>query len=402
LATRLEDFLHRPRLAVTSAYVVALWCLPLLAIGVFKPASAHHYGLLAQAFLQGHLDLPARTYDDTFWHGHVYLPWGPFPSVLLMPLVATWGSSIPMVVLTVPATVLSAVGLMRLWRALGVDELGPRAWLTVLTLGGTSFLASAVLNSTYFTEHAVSFTLVTWALVLAFEKRLPLVAGVLIGLAALTRAPNALIVIPVAFVYIRGMPLSEAARRWAWLALGALPGIALVFLYNAVRFGSPLDSGYGPQILVDPTLIAARNVGLFSLAHLPKNLYYFLVAGPLPLGGERAAVLKPPFITFSQWGTGLVWVSPWLFLGLWARGKVAVWLWTGVATLLALPLLYYGIGWIQFGFRYATDATPLIAALAVLGSWTRGWRRWIVPVTIYCLVVNLVGTYWLVFQFAGA
>jgi hypothetical protein len=290
---------------------------------------------------------------------------------------------------------------MRLWRALGVDELGSRAWLTVLTLGGTSFLAAAVLNSTYFTEHAVSFTMVTWALVLALEGRLPLLAGLLIGLAALTRAPNGLLVIPLAFVYFRGLRSSDAMRRTALLALGALPGIALVFLYNAARFGSPLESGYGPETLVDPTLIAARNVGLFSLAHLPKNLYYFLVSGPLPRGGERAAVLGPPFITFSQWGTGLGWVSPWLFLALWARGRLAGWLWVGVAALLVLPLLYYSIGWIQFGFRYATDALPLLAALAVLGVWRMGWRRWIVPVTIYCVAINLIGTYWLVFQFAG-
>jgi hypothetical protein len=73
----------------------------------------------------------------------------------------------------------------------------------------------------------------------------------------------------------------------------------------------------------------------------------------------------------------------------------------GVAALLVLPLLYYSIGWIQFGFRYATDALPLLAALAVLGVWRMGWRRWIVPVTIYCVAINLIGTYWLVFQFAG-
>jgi hypothetical protein len=190
-------------------------------------------------------------------------------------------------------------------------------WLTLLTLGGTSFLAAAAMNLTYFIEHAVSFTLITWALVLALEGRYPLGAGVLVGLAALPRAPNGLLVIP-SRSSISGRCRHDALRRGAWLAHGAAPGIALVFLYNAVRFGSPLESGYGPETLLDPTLIAARNVGLFSLAHLPKNLYYFLVAAPLPLGGEREAVLKPPFVTFSQWGTGLVWVSAWLFLAMWA------------------------------------------------------------------------------------
>lgn len=68
---------------------------------------------------------------------------------------------------------------------------------------------------------------------------------------------------------------------------------------------------------------------------------------------------------------------------------------------MALPLLYYSIGWIQFGFRYAIDASPLLAAVAVSAARSRGWRRWIVPITIYCLAVNLVGVYWLVLQFVG-
>ena len=55
--------------------------------------------------------------DDTLWQGHVYVPWGPLPAVLLVPFVAVWGTSIPSLVLTVPATVLSGVGLMRLWRS---------------------------------------------------------------------------------------------------------------------------------------------------------------------------------------------------------------------------------------------------------------------------------------------
>ena len=70
-------------------------------------------------------------------------------------------------------------------------------------------------------------------------------------------------------------------RSWAWLTVGVLPAIVGFFAYNQVRFGTPLESGYALATL-PPFLEANREKGLFSLAHVPMNLDYFLAPPPDP------------------------------------------------------------------------------------------------------------------------
>jgi hypothetical protein len=59
------------------------------------------------------------------------------------------------------------------------------------------------------------------------------------------------------------------------LALGVLPAVVVFFAYNQIRFGSPFESGYALATL--PAFLEEhRRQGLFSLAHLPMNIDYFL------------------------------------------------------------------------------------------------------------------------------
>jgi hypothetical protein len=75
--------------------------------------------------------------------------------------------------------------------------------------------------------------------------------------------------------------------------------------------------------------------------------------------------------------------------------------WLGLAALLVLipTLLYYGGGWLQYGYRYALDSIPFVWLLCGLAakrdeddgavmSWT--WRSLIV----LGVVVGLGGVYW--------
>ena len=69
-------------------------------------------------------------------------------------------------------------------------------------------------------------------------------------------------------------------RAWVWLGLGVLPAIVAFFAYNQVRFGTPLESGYALATLPAVPRGQLRDQGLFSLAHVPMNLDYFLLHLP--------------------------------------------------------------------------------------------------------------------------
>lgn len=91
-----------------------------------------------------------------------------------------------------------------------------------------------------------------------------------------------------------------------------------------------------------------------------------LLQGPLSFPSENARILQFPYIQPSRWGMGLVYTSPALLYALRAklREPLAQACWLGVFSMMLPIITYYGIGWIQFGFRYALDFIPLLALLA--------------------------------------
>ena len=88
-------------------------------------------------------------------------------------------------------------------------------------------------------------------------------------------------------------------------------------------------------------------------------------------------------------------------------GESRVWWLAGAAVAVLVPtLLYYGGGWLQYGYRYALDSIPFVFALCGLAAVRDerirdavgldgpgiglGWRLLIV----IGLVVGLGGVYW--------
>ena len=85
--------------------------------------------------------------------------------------------------------------------------------------------------------------------------------------------------------------------------------IAIVSLgiYNAARFGSPLESGYAISFLSNESLIARRALGLFSIAQVPENLRLAILAIPHLRGSF-------PFALPDKYGMSMLLVSPGLLV----------------------------------------------------------------------------------------
>ena len=154
------------------------------------------------------------------------------------------------------------------------------------------------------------------------------------------------------------------------LALGFAPSIVAFFLYNQVRFGTPFESGYALATL-PPFLEAQRAKGLFSLAHVPMNLDYFLLH--LPAADRDAAVLpagRPGDVGVAHQSRAAVRDAGGLATAARRGGCLA-----RRCAVLIPTLLYYGGGWLQYGYRYFLDSVPFVMALCGLAAVHRGEVR---------------------------
>jgi hypothetical protein len=142
---------------------------------------------------------------------------------------------------------------------------------------------------------------------------------------------------------------------------------AVAGLYNYLRFGSALESGYGISVLTNAELAQRRSGGLFALRNLPENLGVLLARG----FDVRAAF---PWLVPDTGGHSLLLTSPALLaaVGAGVRNQLTRPLWAA-AILVAIPvLLYYGGGGaVTYGYRYALDFIPFLVVLVAIAARTR-------------------------------
>ena len=364
---------------------------------------------LADAFLHGHtwLDVRLGPNDVILAGGRFYVPFAPFPAVALIPIVALVGPITADQLEPGINAALAAAGVGMCWwlmGRIGVARLSDRLWLTVLFGFSTQILWVTTRGGVWHTGHLVA-TILTFACLLElFGRQRAWLVGLVAGAAFLSRAPLAFAVPFYALMLMQ--PVRQIAtdveggyvpqalvgirwRAWALLALGFLPSIIAFFLYNQARFGNPFESGYALATL-PPFLEAQRAIGLFSVMHIPMNLDYFLWHLP-------SLIAEPPFFRPDGLGMSVLITSPGLFFAIRAdwRQPRAWWLLGATVAVLIPTLLYYGGGWLQYGYRYFLDSVPFVMALCGLAAVRQGevgvgWRLLIV----FGCLVGAAGVYW--------
>lgn len=351
---------------------------------------------LAEAFLQGRLWLEHAfgPYDVIVVGERVFVPFAPFPAIAFIPLVALLGPELVTEWQPLLNAVLAAAGLGACWWMLariGVASIGDRLWLTVLWGFSTAVWFTTTRGGVWHTGHLVASLLTFAGLVELFGRRRPLVMGLLAGAAFLTRPP-VLAALPLwawaALPRGRRRNLRRVVRPVGTLALAFAPAALFGLWYNWARFGSPLESGYYLAAL-PAFLEAQRAVGLFSLAHLPMNLDFFLVRLP-------RLQLEFPFFRPDGLGMSVLVTSPGLLYALRApfRDPRAVALGLTFVLVMLPNLLYYGGGWFQMGYRYALDAIPFAIAMAGMAAARQGLPSWVKMLITFGIAVGIGGVYW--------
>jgi hypothetical protein len=367
--------------------------------GFLYPQNRNDFFLLADAFLHGRTWIPqtelAGLWDRIDIAGRTYVPFAPLPGLVFMPLVALFGvqalTDNHFIVNSVLAAACVVLGYLVIAR-FGGDVVRDRLWLTALFAFSTPILSITVRGGPWHQGQLLATICSLAAILEARERGRSVLLGALGGAAFLARSPT-ILALPLftwAAATRGGRPLTmgHAARAVALVAAGAAPAIAVWLWYNVARFGSLTESGYALASL-PPFLEALRAQGLFSLAHVPRNLEYFLLHRPV--FGDPPLFLRPDGL-----GTSVLLTSPGLLVGASSRPRdpflVACAL-TALAVFVP-SLLYYGGGWVQFGFRYFLDAIPLLLPLIAASSrdgLAVGWKVLIAA----GVVVNLWAVPWI-------
>ena len=372
---------------------------------------------LADAFLHGRAWIP----DPQPWlelairpEGGFWVPFPPFPALVLIPVVAIVGPGFDIALAAAVAGGVCVALAFGLARAAGATKRNAM-WLAVALAVGSELLWGAGEGSHHLFAQVVAMALVFGALRLGLHGRAPILAGLLLGAGVASRLPAAFAIPAVAALYagpVRGWreQWRPIVARLAALAVPiALVGIALM-VYNAARFGSPFDFGYGlivsgqnqqtgcmPATCTYPTSEPWFTHGIESITYIPRSLGHALFdffrvqpSAPflVPTASGLSIVLTMPVL-------GLVVRAPWRRLPVAAAGL-------GIAGGLLLDLGHGTWGFTQVGWRFILDVMPLawlllsvVAADRGLGRIAKGLIIWGIAINVYaCSVVWLAGLSW--------
>lgn len=354
-----------------------------------------HYTYLADAFLNGQFHL-ARVPNDAgdmavVGGDKLYVVFGPFPALLLMPLVLVYARETPDVL------VLALTALTGVWafHALvlrlqpGIDRVR-LACVTLTFALGTAMHYGAAMGNVWLHAQITATALQVWALLAAANGR-AWWTGILLGLTVLTR-PTTTLAAPFCawLLWSRREREPEAAapgaRTWLALALPIVAAVAVHALYNQARFGSPTDAGYHYILMGEEFEALVNRWGRFSLHFLPRNLYGWLLRPPIWNG---SALVPDPH------GMSLLLTTPYLLFALWPRkvSRLEVVALVNFVLLVLPSLLYYNDGWVHFGQRFALDGIALALLAASFGA-ARAPRWLVVLLTAWGVAVGAWGLQW--------
>jgi hypothetical protein len=413
-ATAVREPAHARRRGLLWALgIYALVTLVLLACAPPGVLTSHtkynHFALLAEAWLDGRLDLggapPAYAQNNDFalFDGKWFVVFPPFPSVLLVPLVALSGSAeavcdgrfFLLLAGLAPAALFLLLEKLRQRGDSKRSELENVA-LSCLFCFGSVYFFSSVQGTVWFAAHVVAAVLTSLYLLFALGAARPLLAGVCLGLAFATRTPLLFAAPLFVLEALRSTRLADARgpgwlQRYelgrllsalAWFGLPLLVVVGLTLWHDAARFGDPFEVGYRYLSVAWAKRIAKW--GLFDYHYLARNLGVMLTSLPwFPAEGGAVQIN----------GHGLA---------LWLTTPMYVWLafakrWSALsrnllltAALIAVPtLLYQNTGWLQFGYRFSNDYAPfLFVLLAIVGPPLRGA---FMVASAFAVIVNFFG-----------
>lgn len=318
-----------------------------------------HFVQLAKSFISGKLyfsEIPHITngYADTsYFNGKYFWPLGVFSSIIIVPFVSVFGSSFRQGYISLPLTVLNFIYLSLIFNKVSGRRLSS-FFLSFAYIFSSAYIMVGSFPFSWYFAHVVASTFLILSVYFILVNPRPFFSGLFFSFAFLTRISISLGVIFFIFYYLI-FEKDLFIRRLLRFTIPVFIGILIFFWYNYARFGNILETGYRYQIMGIPEIVENRDIGMWSIKHIPTNLYLFALKTPVIIRPEGSKIIQG--IRPSHWGMSFIFTSPVLLLLLFSDFRKKLNLISLLSALSIAVFLFgsYGLGAYQYGYRFSLD-----------------------------------------------
>lgn len=380
-----------------SSYICLAVFLFIFVVGtesaIFRSNALENlYAHQAEAFLAGRLYITEKMHDVAIYDGRYYVPFPPFPAIILTPFVALFGIENTKVgFIASMLTVVNGFTLNRIFRHLNINK-DIRIWLVAGFFMGTGYWSALKYSGgVWFFAHIIAITFLLLAISEALGSGRGFLSGIFLGCAILSRQMSVYSYVFIAVaVFLNSKNLTRKSKivQLTWFSIFVLLAILAYVKFNQVRFSGSSSTGY--ELLDVSGFLKARidAFGLFHPIYLIHNFTYMFLQGPhFIFEGHILPSGMDPF------GTSLTFASPFLIFAFKARWNkpLLIAAWTSIGLCLSHILLYHTNGWVQFNNqRYSLDFIPILIVLVSL-SLDRINVRFFKAFVIYAITLNVIG-----------
>lgn len=357
----------------------------------------------AKSFLEGRLDIPQYYHDVAVFKGRYYVPFPPFPAVLLVPFVALFGIKFTNTVLI--GIALGVLSFIVLRRILGRLNIEPQSalWILAAFFGGTAYWFCLIRSThVWFFSHIIAVACILLAIDNILGRGRGFLAGCFIGMAFLSRQVTIYSVIFLLVLLWHRPEYRHRRDRITNIIMFLIPIILCLgayLAYNWFRFENILDTGYSYIFAAtDYSTVSSpdffqkarfEKYGLFHPVYVPFNFIHMFVQG------FHIEFSQPDFlgsIRMNPFGTSLTFASPFVFVGLMAKWKKShLWAaWLSISLMVTQILFYVSNGWVQVNAcRYTLDFLPILVLLVAIGTNSVKPKIWKTAIA-YSIGLNIV------------
>jgi hypothetical protein len=353
------------------------------------------YILFAQSLLNGDLTVSPsiKLGDLIYFENNYYLPYPPLPSIILLPFVALLGAANVNTVAV--ATVMACISLYLMYKIFLRLQIpsGYFSWMMLAVFFGTGYwFAIFTSHHVYAFAHITSFL---FQLLLIYEllgRRRWWLVGIYIGCAFMSRQLTIFYFLFAAgymFYLYRGKQEKITFGNFLALCSTVAAFVAVDLVYNYLRFGNPLDTGYAYIVYIGVLNERVSQYGVFSAKYFLFNLYSVLIKGfNIEFEGRTYLNIKD----MDLWGTSLLAASPFLVASIKAAwpSMLKVSAWITILLILTGQLFYHNNGFHQINTtRFSLDFLPMLVVLTALGA--THIPKWLFKGMIgYAIVLNII------------
>lgn len=361
----------------------------LIYVGTSVGATPYNYFIrLADAFLHGkyYLDTNPAWLNELvpIANGKFAVVYPPAPAIIAIPFILIFGTNFQQQFLS---QIMGAVAAF-VWGEIAFQKSKSKFtsfWVFLIAaLGNITWFMSSD-GSVWYLGQISAYLFLTLTIRESLNKKRPLLTSIYFGLSVFSRLQTVL-VLPL-ILYINREWFKKLKKLFTF-ALGLFSFGIFYGIYNFLRFGSFLQTGYGliPGILKEPWF----QKGIFSISYIPNHLKIIFTS--LPIFLKEFPFIEPSWAGLSIWITSPVFVYS-FFANIKKREVEFAWL---SIIFIALVVMSHGsTGFSQFGYRFAVDFYPLILLLIVeaVSATKLKWHHWIL--LFISIIVNLWGVVWI-------